>query len=180
MLSEKKIRRIVITGPESTGKTELAQALAYKLNAVWVPEYARYYIENLRRPYTYDDVIQIARYQVVQEAEYASKAEQGILIFDTWLIITKVWLDIVFGGSPSWISDHIMSSKIDLFLVCATDLPWIADSVRENGGDKRERLFELYCKEIRSFGFSFEIIRGLGERRTANAIKALSGHGLNQ
>jgi len=178
MLKDTNIRRIVITGPESTGKTELAQALSVKLNSVWIPEYARSYVENLQRPYNYDDVLQIAQYQVTQEAEYALKVRKGILIYDTWLIITKVWLDLVFGKCPEWIPDHIRSSKIDLFLVCDNDLPWIADPVRENGGEKRKELFQLYCNEIAAFGFKYEIISGFGDERTENALIALSKHGL--
>lgn len=175
---DNNIRCIVITGPESTGKTELAKALSEKLNSVWIPEYARQYVENLDRPYDYDDVIQIAKYQVVQESEYTSKIGKGIIIFDTWLIITKVWLDLVYGKCPEWIPAHIRSSKIDLFLVCDTDLPWIADPVRENGGEKRKELFQLYCDEIRTFGFKYEIVSGFGDARTENALIALSKHGL--
>jgi NadR type nicotinamide-nucleotide adenylyltransferase len=178
MLRGENISRIVITGPESTGKTELAQALAKKLNTIWIPEYARQYVENLDRPYNYDDVVQIAHHQITQETEFTLKMEKGILIFDTWLIITKVWLDLVFGKCPEWICDHIRSSKIDLFLVCDTDLPWIADPVRENGGEKREQLFQLYCNEIRIFGFKYEIVSGFGDLRTVNAMNALLKHGL--
>jgi NadR type nicotinamide-nucleotide adenylyltransferase len=178
MLSKIKINRVVITGPESTGKTELAQALADRLGTIWIPEYARQYVENLDRPYDYDDVIQIAKHQIAQETEFESKMGKGILIFDTWLIITKVWLDLVFGKCPEWILDHIRSSKIDLFLICDTDLPWIADPVRENGGEKRVELFHLYCNEIRKFGFKYEIVSGIGDSRTENAINALLRHGL--
>jgi len=178
MLKENNISRIVITGPESTGKTELAQALAEKFDAVWIPEYARQYVENLNRPYDYVDVVRIAQHQIAQEKEYATKVGKGILIFDTWLIITKVWFDLVFGKCPEWISEHIRLSNIDLFLVCDTDLPWIADPVRENGGEKRIELFQLYCNEIRSFGFEYETVSGFGDERVKNAISALSKHGL--
>jgi len=178
MLTTKCVSRIVVTGPESTGKTILAQALAEKLGTVWIPEYARQYVENLNRPYDYDDVIRIARYQVAQEAEFESKMRNGVVIFDTWLIITKVWLDLVFGKCPEWIREHIRAAKIDLFLVCNTDLPWIKDRVRENGGEKREQLFQLYCDEISSFGFEYEKIIGVGAARTENAMQALLKHGL--
>ena len=179
MLTEKRIHRIVITGPESTGKTELAQALAGKFGTQWIPEYARDYVEKLERPYTYNDVIVIAKHQIKQEELYGAKVGGEILFFDTWLIITKVWFDLVYGKCPEWVSDHIRSSRIDLFLVCNTDLPWISDPVRENGGEKREQLLKLYCDEIRSFGFSFEIIEGVGQLRTENALTAVSRHGLN-
>jgi NadR type nicotinamide-nucleotide adenylyltransferase len=173
-----KVKWVVISGPESTGKTELAQNLAKKLHTIWVPEYARVYIENLSRPYTYTDVKHIARYQAAQEKIYGSKVTSGLLIFDTWFIITKVWFDLVFGKCPEWLITHIRSTKIDLFLVCNTDLPWIPDQVRENGGEKREQLFQLYCKEISSFGFKYEIITGNGNTRIENALNALALHGL--
>jgi NadR type nicotinamide-nucleotide adenylyltransferase len=179
MSVENRISRIVITGPESTGKTELAQSLAEKWGTVWIPEYARSYVEQLGRPYDYDDVVRIARYQVTQESGYLAKARNGIIFFDTWLIITKVWFDLVYGRCPGWVTEHIRSAEIDLFLVCNTDLPWIADPVRENGGDKREALLKLYCEEIRSYGFNFEFVDGFGNVRIANALNALSQHGLN-
>ncbi len=179
MLTQKSMHRIVVTGPESTGKTELTQILAHKYGTLWIPEYARDYVEKLDRPYTFDDVAAIAKHQIKQEEIYASKVGSGILFFDTWLIITKVWFDLVYGKCPEWVSDHIRTSRIDLFLVCDTDLPWIADPVRENGGEKREQLLKLYCDEIRSFGFSYEIVHGFGSSRTDNALEALSRHGLN-
>jgi NadR type nicotinamide-nucleotide adenylyltransferase len=179
MLKENDLRLIVITGPESTGKTALAQALAEKWNILWIPEYARQYVENLDHPYNYDDVVRIAQHQIREEAEYVAKVGHGVLFFDTWLIITKVWFDLVFGKCPEWITDHIRNSKIDLFLICNTDLPWIPDPVRENGGEKRELLLKLYCEEIRSFGFQYEIVEGFGQSRTENAVKALSRYGLN-
>ena len=173
------IARVVITGPESTGKTALAQALAEKWGSLWIPEYARQYVENLDRPYNYEDVVTIAEHQIAEEAGFGSTIHDGILFFDTWLIITKVWLDLVFGRCPEWITEHIRSSKIDLCLVCDTDLPWVEDAVRENGGEKRDQLLQVYCDEIRSFGFQYEIITGFGQVRTENAMKALSKHGLN-
>ena len=178
MSSEDRIKWIVISGPESSGKTELAQDLSQRLGTVYVPEYAREYIENLRRPYTYSDVEKIAEYQESEERSYKYKAKNGLLIFDTWFIITKVWFDLVFGKCPEWIIPHIKSAKIDLFLVCDTDLPWVPDPVRENGGEKREQLFHLYCKEISSFGFKYEIVNGTGKTRMENAIKALVLHGI--
>jgi len=173
------ITRVVITGPESTGKTALAQALSGKYAAQWIPEYARQYVENLDRPYVFDDVVAIAQHQMAEELSYVSEAGRGVLFFDTWLIITKIWFDLVFGNCPEWIIDHIRSSKIDLFLVCDTDLPWVADAVRENGGEKREQLLHIYCDEIRSFGFQYEVITGFGPVRLENAVKALLKHGLN-
>lgn len=178
MNTKNNLRRIVVTGPESTGKSVLAKALSERLNGTWIPEYAREYVEKLGRAYDYDDVVRIAHYQINQEREIATRMGSGFLIFDTWLIITKVWLDLVYGKCPVWITAHIRSSKIDLFLVCNTDLPWIPDPVRENGGEMRERLLQIYCDEIVAFGFKYEIVGGFGPERTENALTALSKHGI--
>jgi len=166
-----EIKHIVITGPESTGKTELARGLAEHFQTTWVPEYARSYVENLGRPYTREDVETIARHQLLQEKEFQAKAQNGFLFFDTWLIITKIWFEVVYGECPDWIKDHISQFHIDLFLVCDTDLPWIPDSVRENGGEKRDELMEMYCREIESFGFPYAIVSGSGKARLNNALK---------
>jgi NadR type nicotinamide-nucleotide adenylyltransferase len=168
-----KIRRIVITGPESTGKTELARGLAEHFQTTWVPEYARSYVESLGRPYTREDVESIARHQLLEEQEYQAKARNGILFFDTWLIITKIWFDVVYGECPPWIKEHIRQAPIDLFLVCDTDLPWIPDPVRENGGEKREELKKMYCREIESLGFPYAIVSGRDEKRLKNALSIL-------
>jgi nicotinamide riboside kinase len=178
MQGSDKIKWVVISGPECTGKTELAKNLSARLGTLWVPEYAREYIERLNRPYSYDDVEYIAKQQLEQEKIYESKVSGGLLIFDTWFIITKVWFEVVYGHCPEWIIDHIHSARIDLFLVCSTDLPWTPDPVRENGGEMREQLFKNYCDEISSFNFKYEIIKGKGPLRTENALKALAANGL--
>lgn len=85
------IKRIVLTGSEATGKTTLAKQLADYYNIVWVPEYAREYIDNLKLPYEYEDVLYIVHRQIALEEEYYKKANQ-YLFLDTGLIIFKVWL----------------------------------------------------------------------------------------
>ena len=95
-----RLKTIVVTGPESTGKTTLTEALALQLNATWIPEYARSYIEKLQRPYHYQDLENIAQHQIHQEKKYSKIANNGILLMDTWLIVTKVWFEVVYGNSP--------------------------------------------------------------------------------
>jgi NadR type nicotinamide-nucleotide adenylyltransferase len=170
------LKTIVVTGPESTGKTTLTESLALKLNATWIPEYARSYVEKLRRPYHYQDLENIARYQVQQEKKYARNVNSGILLMDTWLIVTKVWFEVVYGNSPPWIGEYLAASEIDLFLVCSPDIPWVPDPVRENGGEMRKILFDRYCKEIDSYGFSYEIVEGIGDVRVRNALRLLQSH----
>ncbi|MBI9053479.1 MAG: ATP-binding protein [Bacteroidales bacterium] len=166
----KNIKRIVLIGPESTGKTELASQLASEFNTVVIPEYARNYIEQLGREYTYTDVELIAKKQIELERQFEEKAN-GVLFYDTFLIITKVWFQVVFKKTPDWIDEKIKESNIDLFLLCNTDIPWIKDKVRENGGEMREQLFDIYRNELENYGFNYKVIAGKGTLRFDNALK---------
>lgn len=168
-----RLKRIVLIGPESTGKTELAKFLAENYNTIFVPEYAREYVEKLENKYTFNDVEKIARKQVELEDNLEKKANT-ILFYDTFLIITKVWFQIVFNRVPLWIEQKIRSSKIDLFLLCNTELPWIKDNVRENGGDMREKLFSIYQQELDNYGFKYKIIKGIDDNRYGNALKLVN------
>jgi NadR type nicotinamide-nucleotide adenylyltransferase len=156
--------KVVVTGPESTGKTSISRGLAKYFNTLWIPEYAREYITGLARPYTYQDIEHIARVQLDREREYLERASR-ILFYDTHLIVTKVWFDVVYKRCPGWLSKSIKEYRPDLFLVCNTDLPWIPDPVRENGGKMREVLMDMYIKEINAIGVPFELVRGYGEER---------------
>lgn len=160
--------KIVVTGAESTGKSTLAEGLAEHFGAQWLPEIARTFVESLNRPYNYDDIEQIARMQI--DAEKKMQNDTALVFFDTWLIITKVWFDFVYGHHPAWLHQSIQQSKIDLFLLCDIDLPWIADPVRENGGVNRIILQERYRKEIEFYGFKYCLISGIETERIKNAI----------
>lgn len=164
--------RIGITGPECTGKSTLAAGLAAHYQTAYIPEYAREYIESLHRPYTYDDVVHIAERQVREAKAYAQKANR-ILFYDTYLIITKVWFSVVYNRMPAWIDTELKRNPVHLFLLCDTDIPWVPDKVRENGGEMRERLFQMYRQELEKYGFRYSVIRGKGDKRLKNAIKAV-------
>lgn len=166
------IIRVVITGPECTGKSTLSAELARYYNTVFIPEYAREYVEKLTRPYTYEDVVHIADTQIRQEAEYEKKANR-LLFYDTYLIITKVWFDIVYKKRPQWIDEKLSKNHIDLYLLCNTDIPWIPDSVRENGGEMREKLLEIYRKELDYYGCRYIMISGKGYERFRHAMEAV-------
>lgn len=163
------VNRIVVTGPESTGKTKIASYLADRFNCTWIPEYARYYIENLQSKYDYADIEAIARKQV---QDYKSYSSGGIIIFDTWLIITKIWFREVYHKYPEWLQESIDTLKIDLYLLCSPDLAWESEPVRESGGkEKREKLYRAYETEIIKTGVPYGIIQGTGRLRYKNAEK---------
>jgi NadR type nicotinamide-nucleotide adenylyltransferase len=163
--------RIVITGPECTGKSTLTARLAEYSDTSFVPEYAREYIEGLDRKYTHTDILHIAEKQLNQVQHVSD--EKGIVFYDTWLIITKVWFEVLYGHYPLWIDQVIKSGVIDLWLICATDIPWIADNVRENGGEMREQLFHRYLSEIKKINGRYEVINGTGDQRFLNALKVI-------
>ena len=169
------IKKIVITGPESTGKTELAESLAAHFDTVWIPEYAREYITRIGRRYNYDDIEHIAREQLLREEEYG-KAAKGLLFYDTHLIVTRVWFSMVYGHYPEWIDGAIERSGIDLYLVCNTDIPWVPDNVRENGGEMRELLLARYIREIESSGADWRMVSGKLNRRTSAAVEIVKTH----
>ncbi len=166
-----------MTGAESTGKSALCKWLSHHYNIPFIPEFAREYIENIGRHYSYTDVETIARIQVQQ---FNALKNQGhfLLIADTWLIITKIWFEEVFKQSPDWIDPEIQKEEISLFLICETDLPWIPDKVRENGGERRNYLQSRYIDTIEHYGFQYEIVRGKNNIRYWNAVRHLEQHGI--
>lgn len=164
---------IVITGAESTGKSTLTEQLAKSYHVPFIPELGRKYIENLDRKYTYADVENIAKDQVLHLKKYKN-TDYPYLFLDTWLIITKIWFEVVYQKEPVWLTPEIQKTKIDLFIVCDTDLPWIPDPVRENGGEMREILQSKYIETISKFNFNYKIVSGKDHTRFKQAQKWLS------
>ena len=148
--------RIGIIGPESTGKTTLAKEMAHRHQGTYVPEYAREYVERKgTTEVTYDELCEIARQQI---DEMASQ-QDGLYIFDTELIVTKVWFDYAFGRWPDWLDEAIRKYPMSQYLLLYPDLPWVADPARSNGSDEiRLELFERYKREIEALGIPYTII----------------------
>ncbi len=164
------MNKIAIIGPESTGKSVLAAALAKHYHADWVPEYARTYVENLDRDYNFDDISQIARQQIAAEQAYADANQNGLVFFDTDLIITKVWFEYCYGQVPDFVLDKLASGFFDLYLLCEPDIPWEADNVREHGND-RDYFYEWYKSEIIQLNKPYRVVNGIGPKRIQTAIK---------
>ena len=169
------MKTIVVTGPESTGKTMISEFLSRHLECPWVPEYAREYIGKLNRPYTYIDLEYIMDMQIRQKIEM-EKAGTSFLVLDTWLILTKVWFFEVFKQYPVQLDEEISKHKIDLFVICKPDMPWIPDPLRENGGARRDYLMNRYVEEIKSTCMDYIIIGGSGDDRYHNALQVVKTH----
>ncbi|MBO4690394.1 MAG: ATP-binding protein [Paludibacteraceae bacterium] len=148
-----------IIGPESSGKSTLAKYLAKRYNGLLVPEYAREFVEAKgTTDVTYDEVCSIARHQIEQLKQMAD-SQQPVAIFDTELVITKVWFDYAFGRVPEWLEEAIRTYKMDVYLLCKPDIPWKQDGARYNGSDEiRKELFERYEHEIQALDTPYYII----------------------
>lgn len=167
------IRRIAITGPESTGKSALAEWLAGRYGTAWVPEYAREYLDRIHRPYGEADILAIARGQVAAEEALAPRA-RTYLFCDTEAIVTKIWSEVKYGRCHPWITDRIATRPYDLYLLCDIDLPWEYDPLREHP-DRRSYLFDLYHKELKERNLPFAVVSGSGETRFVNAATIIDG-----
>ena len=163
---------VVITGAESTGKSVLTEWLAKYFEVPFIPEFAREYVETLNRQYNYSDVEFIAKKQI-SELNALKKTNHTYIFADTWLIITKIWFEVVFKQAPAWIDETIKNTPIDLFLICDTNLQWVPDSVRENGGKQREILQKKYINTIEAYGFNYKIISEKNAERFQNALDAV-------
>jgi len=168
------VSRIAITGPESTGKSWLAENLAKEYKCSWVPEYAREYLAKLDQPYTYDDILEIARGQITSENSEISTYDK-FLFSDTECLVTKIWCDVKFGKCHEWIAQQLDKHPHDFYLLCDIDLPWEPDPLREHP-HLRKYLFDLYYDELKLRKLPFEVIAGTGNARLLCATAAINKH----
>lgn len=165
------IKKIAITGPESTGKSTLAKKLAEHYDTLWVPEYARTYIDQLDRPYEQGDLNEITRGQILHEKELVSKAIK-YLFCDTEMTVLKIWSEYKYGSVDPFILSEYEKSSYDLYLLLDVDLPWEYDPQRENP-EQRGFFFNWFEKELKSKNLVYRIISGNTEERLANARRVI-------
>ena len=167
------MKKIVVLGPESVGKTTLCHELTKKLKAVFIPEFARNYVEQIHRTYTYEDVELIAKQQVKDLKEAViNNTNKEFLVMDTFLIVTKVWFLHVFDRCPAWLQTELVNAQIDFFLLLKPDIPWVDDPTRENP-HIREYLYDWYKRELDEIGALYTEIDGIGKIRTKRAMRAI-------
>lgn len=165
--------KIAIIGPESTGKSVLCESLSEHYSGHIVKEYARKYVEELGRAYTYDDVCAIAKHQIDEQIAIEKQSDVKFVFFDTELIITKVWFEYCYKKLPDFFEAAFAKPYFDFYLLCSPDLEWIPDAVREHGHD-RDYFFEWYKKEIINKNIAYAIVSGKGQSRTKCAIDAIN------
>lgn len=165
--------RVAITGPESSGKSDLAKALAEHFDTVYAPEFARIYLEKKGPDYSFEDLDQICRGQIAEE-EKAMAVANKICFFDTDMLVLKIWSKYRFGRISNFVKQSALLHNYDHYLLCKPDLPWSPDLLRESPSrEEREVLFNLYKNELESGNCSYSIVDGQGDERLDSAINVL-------
>lgn len=165
------VKRVAIVGPECTGKTALSKALAAHYHTMWVPEFARTYIDALNRPYRQADLLTIAQGQLNLEKHLAMQANR-VLICDTNLIVIKVWSEFKYGTCDDEILKLLNSQHYDQYILTNIDVPWEDDPQREHP-DKREYFFNVYRNELIQMQVSFTTVSGDPQQRIRMASTAI-------
>ena len=183
------LKKIVVIGPESTGKSTLCEQLAQHYDTLWCPEYAREYLLKHGKGYNYDDLLTIAKGQIELEEKVTQLAvnnwqfarphsplttHHSPLFIDTDMYVMKVWCEFVFGKCHPYILEQIAVRKYDLYLLCNTDLPWVKDELREYPDlETRQKLYTIYKDLMIHQPTPWVDISGNYEERLQKAIAAV-------
>ena len=176
-----QIKKVVIIGPESTGKSTLSEALSEHYETTWVKEYAREYLLKNGTNYTFDNLLDVAKGQLENENTAVSnlqlnRSDSGRnipLFIDTDMYVMKVWCEFVFDKCHPWILNQILSRKYDLYLLCNTDVPWVKDELREYPDlHTREKLYRHYKDIMINQGVPWVDISGNYDERLNKAIES--------
>lgn len=178
------IKKIVVIGPESTGKSTLCEQLAGHYKTIWCREYAREYLLQHGTHYSYEDLLIIAKGQLMLEDNALTEVEGNVisnisasplLFIDTDMYVMKVWCEFVFDKCHSWIIDQIVKRQYDLYLFCNTDLPWVKDELREYPDlESRQQLYHIYKDIMVNQNTPWIDISGSYEERFQRAVKAVN------
>lgn len=172
------LKKIVIIGPESTGKSSLCTQLASHYKTDWVKEYAREYLLENGTAYTFENLLEVAKGQIELEEtaiENMLQSDTGLLFIDTNMYVMKVWCEFVFEKCHHWILNTIVERKYDLYLLCNIDLPWVKDELREYPDlVTREKLYHHYKDILLNQQVPWIDICGNYEERLQKAIDAVN------
>ena len=159
------MKRIVLTGPESSGKTTLAQYLAHAFDTLWVPEYARTYLRMKQGRYELQDLVNIAIGQVaLLESAEITASDKPCIFLDTWMLEIAIWAEYRFGTVPDIIPQILGTHPPDLYVLCSPDLAWEPDLLRENPHD-RDQLYGRYRSAVLENGIPYVSVSGTGPDR---------------
>lgn len=165
--------KIVLYGPESTGKTTLARELSMHFNSLWVPEYMREYLQKKwdthKKVCERDDLLPIAKGQIEAENRAATQ-EKNVLFCDTNLLELKVYSEYYFDGfCPKALKNAALSNSYDFYFLTDIDVPWVKDDLRDRPND-RSTLFSIFEKELILNKLQYQLLSGTKKNRLQTAI----------
>lgn len=168
--------KVVLFGPESTGKTTLSGQLARHYNTVWTPEFARHYLQkkwnNERKTCEQKDIIPIAKGQISLENELSKKADK-VLICDTDLLETKVYSEEYYGGFVDPILDKAaIDNSYDIYFLTYIDTPWEEDDLRDKPSERLE-MFTAFENTLIKYNRPYVLLKGDKETRLKRAIEVI-------
>ena len=168
----KPLIKIAVVGPESTGKSTITQALAKHFKTFWVPEYARYYCEELTTPCTLQDETNMFYGQVALEKAVESLVENGLLFCDTTFLTVKIWSDYQLGETPEVVLETLKKQRYDFYILLKNDIPWEDDPLRDFKG-KSDYFMDVWRTELKALQANYIEVGGLADR-LENAIDAVN------
>ena len=168
--------KVVLFGPESTGKTTLARELANHFKTEWVPEYAREYLQEKwnkeKKTCEPQDLIPIAEGQIRLE-NYLTKKANKLLICDTDLLETKVYSEAYYlGYCDPVLEKYALQNIYDLYLLTSIDIPWEKDDLRDKPNE-RDRMFLYFKDTLEKYNKNFVILNGDNKKRLSLAIESI-------
>lgn len=170
-MSSGALKRVTVTGSESTGKSWLANLLARRFQTVCVPEFAREYVIHKGAPLDASDVEPIAHEQIRLENTMLPGA-RDVAILDTDLVSTVVYAEHYYGVCPPWVERAAGERLADHYLLCDIDVPWAADAARDQP-HAREQIHAAFVDRLDRYRAAYTVIRGMWERREATAVNAV-------
>lgn len=177
-----RIKKIVVVGPESTGKSTLCEKLATHYNTIWVREYAREYLLKNGTDYSFDNLLDVAKGQLANEEKGIAEIKEKLqftsanlpLFIDTEMYVMKTWCEFVFGKCHQWILNQVVERKYDLYLLANVDAPWVRDELREYPDlETRARLYHHYKDIVINQNVPWVDISGNYDERLAKAINSV-------
>jgi len=168
--------RVVLIGPESTGKSWLAGELAALYGVPWSREYAREYVERRDAALTYLDVEPIARGQRLGEQAAIAQAvaeSAPFVVLDTDLLSTAVYSRHYYGDCPAWIAEEAARRLAELYLLHHVDVPWRGDGNAREQPERRTELFERFRATLAAAGARVVDVRGSWDERRRCAVQAI-------
>ena len=166
---------VVVTGPESCGKTTLARQLAARWEAPLVNEAARSYLQN-KDSYQESDLLEIAKLQnAMEQKKTVLSAEK--LVCDTDLLVILIWSEVKYGSCDPWICETFekcLNQKpfTRHYVLCDPKIPWQPDRLRENPHN-RDELFAFYLKKLTDYKLSYSIVKGEPHERLRQVLERL-------